>query len=73
MVMMTVCYCRRLHMMVGLKKNNVYTMDYNMGKLPPKRLLSVDAGDLANGASPMTASFLKIAQHLLVGVDKAEQ
>ncbi len=35
-------------------------MDYNMGKLPPKRSLSVDAWGFYNGASPMTAS-LKIS------------
>lgn len=44
----------------GSKKSNAYTLDYNMGKLPPKRSLSVDAWGFYNGASPMTAS-LKIS------------
>ena len=50
----------KVYDVAGSKKNNVYTMDYNMGKLPPKRSLSVDAWGFYNGASPMTAS-LKIS------------
>ena len=46
----------KVYDVAGSKKNNVYTMDYNMGKLPPKRSLSVDAWGCYNGASPMTAS-----------------
>ena len=29
----------KVYDVAGSKKNNVYTMDYNMGKLPPKRSL----------------------------------
>jgi len=50
----------KVYDVAGSKKNNVHTMDYNMGKLPPKRSLSVDAWGFYNGASPMTAS-LKIS------------
>lgn len=45
---------------VGSKKSNVYTLGYNMGNLPPKRSLSVDAWGFYNGASPMNTS-LKIS------------
>lgn len=37
-------------------ENNVFTMDYNMGTLPPKRSLSVDAWGFYNGASPAPSS-----------------
>lgn len=50
----------KVYDVAGSKKSNVYTMDYNMGKLPPKRSLSVDAWGFYNGASPMTTS-LKIS------------
>ena len=39
----------RVYDAVGSKKSNVYTLDYNMGKLPPKRSLSVDAWGFYNG------------------------
>lgn len=63
----------KVYDVAGSKKNNVYTMDYNMGKLPPKRSLSVDAWGFYNGASPMTAS-LKISPSIYWSEsDKAEQ
>lgn len=36
---------------VGINNNNIYTLEYNMGKLPPKRSPSVDAWGFYNGAS----------------------
>lgn len=50
----------KVYDVVGSQKSNVYTLDYNMGKLPAKRSPSVDAWGFYNGASPMTKS-LKIS------------
>ena len=36
----------------GTKKNNTYTLEYNMGDLPPKSSPSVDAWGFYNGSSP---------------------
>lgn len=41
---------------VSTKKNNIYTIDYNMGNLPPKSSPSVDAWGFYNGASPAPSS-----------------
>ncbi len=37
---------------IGTKKNNIYTLEYNMGNLPSKSSPSVDAWGFYNGASP---------------------
>ena len=50
----------KVYDLVGSKTGNVYTLDYNMGKLPPKRSLSVDVWGFYNGATP-TNTFLKIS------------
>lgn len=43
------------------KENNIYTLDYNMGNLPPKNSPSVDSWGFYNGASIPTSQLLKLS------------
>lgn len=42
----------KVYDVVGTKKNDVYTLEYNMGNLPSKSSPSVDAWGFYNGSSP---------------------